>query len=256
MAESEDGIIATDDFIAVIDGSTSKTNLCLHPGTTNGRYCMTLIKQYISQAARDLSCENFCRGVTAFVRSHYDSNQLTRLAEHPEERATASCAVYSDTRREVWLVGDCQCLVDGALHDNPKPAEAAIARKRAAFARQLLDTNAATMESLRQNDTTRTLITKDLIESMAGQNVEYAVVDGFDIPQDKVRIIAVGESASEIVLASDGYPLLMPTLEASEQALQVQMATDPLNIGRFKATKAFLAGNNSFDDRSYIRFEP
>ena len=50
MAESEDGIIATDDFIAVIDGSTSKTNLCLHPGTTNGRYCMTLIKQYISQA--------------------------------------------------------------------------------------------------------------------------------------------------------------------------------------------------------------
>ena len=91
---------------------------------------------------------------------------------------------------------------------------------------------------------------------MAGQNVEYAVVDGFDIPQDKVRIIAVGESASEIVLASDGYPLLMPTLEASEQALQAQMATDPLNIGRFKATKAFLAGNNSFDDRSYIRFEP
>jgi hypothetical protein len=56
------------------------------------------------------------------------------------------------------------------------------------------------------------------------------------------------------VLATDGYPTLLPTLAASEEALQQQRANDPLNIGSFQATKAFHPDNNSFDDRSYIRF--
>jgi glycerophosphoryl diester phosphodiesterase len=58
-----------------------------------------------------------------------------------------------------------------------------------------------------------------------------------------------------VVLASDGYPFLEPTLEASEHRLEWQRKNDPLNIGEFKATKAFSIGNNSFDDRAYIRFK-
>ena len=57
-----------------------------------------------------------------------------------------------------------------------------------------------------------------------------------------------------IVLASDGYPFLKPTLSESEEALEEQRRRDPLNITTFKATKAFRRGMNSFDDRSYIRF--
>jgi glycerophosphoryl diester phosphodiesterase len=59
----------------------------------------------------------------------------------------------------------------------------------------------------------------------------------------------------EIVLASDGYPFLCKTLEESEQRLAQQKSEDPLNIGAFKATKAFTKENNSFDDRAYIRFK-
>ena len=47
----------------------------------------------------------------------------------------------------------------------------------------------------------------------------------------------------------------IPTLKESESLLAHQRETDPLNIGQFKATKAFVQGNNSFDDRTYIRFE-
>jgi glycerophosphoryl diester phosphodiesterase len=57
------------------------------------------------------------------------------------------------------------------------------------------------------------------------------------------------------VFASDGYPKITDTLEETEQLLDYQRQTDPLNIGTFKATKAFVEGNNSFDDRTYIRFE-
>ena len=56
-------------------------------------------------------------------------------------------------------------------------------------------------------------------------------------------------------MASDGYPKLANTLEETETLLDYQRKTDPLNIGTFKATKAFVEGNNSFDDRSYIRFQ-
>ena len=34
----EDGIVVTDNFIAVIDGSTSKTKIQLNSGMKNGRY--------------------------------------------------------------------------------------------------------------------------------------------------------------------------------------------------------------------------
>ena len=67
-------------------------------------------------------------------------------------------------------------------------------------------------------------------------------------------VIALDFRPWEIVLASDGYPHLAPTLAETEAWLDEQRRNDPLNIGEFKATKAFVEGNNSFDDRSYIRF--
>lgn len=45
----EDGIVVTDDFIAVIDGSTSKTPTHLSPDMKNGRYAMVLISEFIRE---------------------------------------------------------------------------------------------------------------------------------------------------------------------------------------------------------------
>ena len=45
----EDGLVVTGDFIAVIDGSTSKTPKHLNPEMKNGRYAMMLISEYIRQ---------------------------------------------------------------------------------------------------------------------------------------------------------------------------------------------------------------
>jgi glycerophosphoryl diester phosphodiesterase len=81
------------------------------------------------------------------------------------------------------------------------------------------------------------------------------VVDGFPIPFQHVRTITLDFQPWEIVLATDGYPFLCPTLQESEERLSRQRSTDPLNIGPdFQATKGFHPDNNSFDDRTYIRF--
>ena len=271
----EDGMVVTDDFIAVIDGSTSKTPKHLNPDMKNGRYAMMLISEYIREELKaDASVDDFCQGMTAYIYNKvYEKLGVEeRLKEHPEERLTASAILYSRTRNEVWMVGDCQAIIDGKLYENGKPYEQEIARKRV----ELIEQGLSPAEARKQ-------IEPLLIEAMlSGQNQTYTVIDGFPIYWEGVKVVSVSDScsvqdsvptsdsvpcsdsasasgtisvsSSEIVLASDGYPLLEPTLAASEAALAEQIANDPQNIHSFIATKGIVEGNKSFDDRTYIRF--
>lgn len=246
--------MATSDFICVIDGSTSKTARRWRQDMTNGRYCMTLVSEYVRRCPPESSMEQFCTSVTETVRRIYRDEDIPRLEEHPEERATASCIVYSRQRNEIWMIGDCSCAVDGIHYDNPKPYEAAHARKRAVILRALLDSGRYTEEELLADDIGRAAIVGEIVSSMRWQNKTYAVVDGFPILLEKVRTIDLDSVPHTVIMATDGYPYVLPTLKESEEALLRQKRDDPLNIRSFYATKAFIAGNNSFDDRSYIRF--
>ena len=262
----EDGMVITDDFIAVIDGSTSKTPKHLNPDMKNGRYAMMLISEYIREELKaDASVDDFCQGVTAYIYNKvYEKLGVEeRLKEHPEERLTASVILYSWTRNEVWMVGDCQAIIDGKLYENGKPYEQEIARKRV----ELIEQGLSPAEARKQ-------IEPLLIEAMlSGQNQTYTVIDGFPIYREGVKVVALKtkpvsssietyfqeqtkpvSSPNEVVLASDGYPFLEPTLAASEAALAEQIANDPQNIHSFIATKGIVEGNKSFDDRTYIRF--
>lgn len=271
----EDGMVVTDDFIAVIDGSTSKTPKHLNPDMKNGRYAMMLISEYIREELKaDASVDDFCQGVTAYIYNKvYEKLGVEeRLKEHPEERLTASAILYSRTRNEVWMVGDCQAIIGGKLYENGKPYEQEIARKRV----ELIEQGFSPAEARKQ-------IEPLLIKAMlSGQNQTYTVIDGFPIYREGVKLVSVSDScsvqdsvpasdsvpcsdsasasdtipssSSEIVLASDGYPFLKPTLAASEAALAEQIANDPQNIHSFIATKGIVEGNKSFDDRTYIRF--
>jgi len=289
----EDGMVVTDDFIAVIDGSTSKTPKHLNPDMKNGRYAMMLISEYIQEELKaDASVDDFCQGVTAYIYNKvYEKLGVEeRLKEHPEERLTASAILYSRTRNEVWMVGDCQAIIAGKLYENGKPYEEKIARKRV----ELIEQGLSPAEARKQ-------IEPLLIKAMlSGQNQTYTVIDGFPIYREGVKVVSVSDSSSvqgsvsssdsssvqdsvsssdscsvqdpvscsgsasasdtipssssEIVLASDGYPFLKPTLAASEAALAEQIANDPQNIHSFIATKGIVEGNKSFDDRTYIRF--
>ena len=262
----EDGMVVTDDFIAVIDGSTSKTSKHLNPDMKNGRYAMMLISEYIREELKaDASVDDFCQGVTAYIYNKvYEKLGVEeRLKEHPEERLTASAILYSRTRNEVWMVGDCQAIIAGKLYENGKPYEQEIARKRV----ELIEQGLSPAEARKQ-------IEPLLIEAMlSGQNQTYTVIDGFPIYREGVKVVALKtkpvsssietyfqeqtkpvSSPNEVVLASDGYPFLKPTLAASEAALVHLIAHDPQCIHDFIATKGLVAGNKSFDDRTYIRF--
>ena len=240
-AHCEDGIVLTPHYAAVIDGSTSKTPFCLSPAMRNGRYAMTLISEYIGAMPHDATCGDFCKGITQVIADEYRRAGVhDRMEAHPEERLCASAIVYSDVRHEVWMVGDCQAIVDGTFYDNAKPYEHDIARRRAA----LILSGMPPMEA-------RRAIEPLLIAAMReGQNREYAVIDGTTVYMPGVIVVPAAHS---VVLASDGYPVLLPTLCESEAALARQIERDPQNVSEFIATKGIVEGNCSFDDRAYIR---
>lgn len=229
---------------------------------SNGRLCMETIKGFIDNTQYDASVEEFCRGVTKAIQEIYTEHgfDIERLKTTPIERTTASAVIYSSHRRQVWLVGDCHCIVNGIYYSNPKPDEEIIAAKRSAFIKKELslyknkDDLSKRIDALRTCDTGRNHIIPDLIASCSHQNKDYAVIDGFEIPVDKVRIIDIASSDTEIILASDGYPFIRETLQQSEDCLREIISADPLLIDKYKATKGVMKGYLSFDDRSYIRF--
>lgn len=97
----------------------------------------------------------------------------------------------------------------------------------------------------------RRAIEPQLIKAMLeGQNRQYAVIDGTPIYMPGTRIVTASHC---VVLASDGYPTLLPTLHESEEALAQHLTDDPQNITDFIATKGLVEGNVSFDDRAYIK---
>ena len=259
----EDGLVVTADFIAVIDGSTSKTPHHLSPDMKNGRYAMVLISEYIQHELKpESTVENFCEGVTSYIynKVYHQQGIEEQMQAHPEERLTASAILYSKTKNEVWMVGDCQAIIDGKLYENNKPFEEIVARRRVELIRRGFTPQEA-----------RKTIEPLLIQAMLeGQNKTYTVIDGFPIYQKGMKVVSlnapqknvetdVADSlplpTKEIVLASDGYPFLKPTLTESEEALAHLLAYDPQCTHEFIATKGIVVGNKSFDDRTYIRFQ-
>lgn len=259
----EDGLVVTADFIAVIDGSTSKTPHHLSPDMKNGRYAMVLISEYIQHELKpESTVEDFCEGVTSYIYNKVYRQQgiEEQMQAHPEERLTASAILYSKAKNEVWMVGDCQAIIGGKLYENNKPFEDIVARRRVELIRRGFTPQEA-----------RKTIEPLLIQAMLeGQNKTYTVIDGFPIYQKGVKVVSlnapqknvetdVADSlplpTKEIVLASDGYPFLKPTLAESEEALAHLLAYDPQCTHEFIATKGIVVGNKSFDDRTYIRFQ-
>ena len=259
----EDGLVVTADFIAVIDGSTSKTPHHLSPDMKNGRYAMVLISEYIQHKLKpENTVDDFCEGVTSYIynKVYRQLGIEEQMQAHPEERLTASAILYSKARNEVWMVGDCQAIIDGKLYENNKPFEEIVARRRVELIRQGFTPQEA-----------RKTIEPLLIQAMLeGQNQTYTVIDGFPIYRKGVKVVSLNapqknvetdvadslpHPTKEIVLASDGYPFLKPTLAESEEALAHLLAYDPQCTHEFIATKGIVEGNKSFDDRTYIRFQ-
>ena len=138
----EDGLFISNDFIAVIDGVTSKGELTWPDGSeggsvflspmTSGRYA----REILAQALKTME-----PGIDAASAMEYLNQALAKagsgrrefLRDHPEERLQAVVILYSCEKREVWAFGDCQCLIGDTLHSHGKEIDGLVAEIRCLY---------------------------------------------------------------------------------------------------------------------------
>ncbi len=256
----EDEIIANERFVAVVDGVTSPIAANTAGEQTPGKKAAGRIREGLEGLPADIGAfECFRHLNTEIARIYWDEGSLEKARANPEYRCCASVIIYSCYRSELWMIGDCQALVGDRLITALKDAEALLAEVRAMFLESEL-LMGRTVDDLLKQDTGRAYIRELLIRQRLFQNrganspYSHFILDGFlDKPEQAMQVYRVPRSCRSLVLASDGYPYLKPTLRESEQALEEIIKKDPLCFRLFKSTKGVYDGNLSFDDRAYVR---
>lgn len=256
LTACEDSWTVTDGFACVIDGATSKGDLNFGQ-QTSGRMASLLIKDSIKKLPADATCNDAVIFLTEQIAKFCkDRGLYSSLSAKHWNRLAASVAIYSKQRREVWLIGDAQCWVNGQWRGVPKAIDTMLAGMRANYLKALIKTG-STLESLLEKDAGREFILPMLKTQSQYQNAQpdhpyaYTVIDGFSPNPNGIKSIPV--ESDEVVLATDGYPKLFPTLEDSESYLAKVLSEDPLCFKLFPSTKGRYAGQRSFDDRAYLR---
>ena len=256
----EDGIVMNSDFIAVVDGATNKSGM-KYNGENPGRVARTLALKAIESLDPSIKALDAFNIINDTYRSFYEElGILEQSKETPSHRCTASCVIYSNYYKELWLIGDCMALVDGVSIQFQKEIDSVLANLRSLMINVELS-KGATLKDIQEHDSAREYIVPLLMKQAHLQNSDYDceytyyVLDGISpIQENYIKVVNVPLGAKEIVLSSDGYPQLFPTLKESEEHLSHVLKVDPLCYKEYKSTKGLIKGNTSYDDRAYVRF--
>jgi hypothetical protein len=237
----EDAVVVTGGHAAVIDGATDVT------GRRGGLLAMTACRDALHKLPATVEA---ARAVAALTRELAGRLDPTLPAA---ERPSASVTVFSAARREVWQVGDVGFWHPGLPPEQPrKLIDEIAARFRAAF----LAAEWAAGKTDDQ-DTARPVLRELIARQGALRNTvgpyAYAGVDGRPVPPELVVVHPVPADVTELVLASDGYPVIHPTLAGTESALSGLLAVDPWCVRQLLGTKGTMPGQASYDDRAYLR---
>lgn len=244
----EDRLLVTNNFIAVIDGVTAKSSNTIN-GKTGGKLGADVLFDTIQKLPKDVTVYDAVKHLTDAIATLYSPCE--------EKGWIAACAIiYSAHHKEIWNIGDCQCIINDSLFSHEKEIDRLLSKKRADVINEALK-NGMSEEEFFAKDVGREAILSQLKEQhkLANGDGEYAypVFNGTEIPPKMIETYKV-ETGDTIILASDGYPFLCNTLEESELLLQKELKENPLCYKSYKSTKGLQKGNVSFDDRAYIKF--
>lgn len=252
----EDGLFVNEHFIAVVDGVTAKGRL-KWDWQASGCFAKNVLLDEMSRIPFDVSGETAIGRLNLALRNAveaYGRGEL--LGVQPWERPQAAIIIYSRYAGQIWSFGDCQCRIGQQVFVHDKKIDTLLSEVRS-FCNRCALLEGMSEAELEAEDVGRTyimpLIKKQMLFANGEGDYAYDILDGFSIHPERVVIHPV-KTGEEVVLASDGYPVVAGSLEESERILQQMITQDPLCMKQLKGTKGMVKGNSSFDDRTYVRF--
>jgi len=259
MKNCEDRLHLSENYVAVIDGTTSRTNRKWRR-ETGGQLVARVIDESLHLLNSKANAFEAVEFMTSRVADAFREVGLTEaIAAGKVETPSASFCALSLSRREVWSVGDCRYRIAAEVYIPEKYFDNILSKVRALRLEVALK-EGATVEELQAKDPGRRFILPLLkkMSMFSNQEMEpygYPVINGLPVHEKDLHIRRVPKKTKSIILASDGYPVLKKSLKKSERFLQELLEKDPLLFRYLKSTKGVNAGNISFDDRVWVKIK-
>lgn len=235
-------------LVAVIDGATPKFEPI--QGLTTQRLLDAVQRalQAIEMSGDPIS------ELSAFVGRGLDLGQIP--SDGRWMLPSATIVAVNATRREVWRIGDPWLSINGVLLNPGTSLEQRVSKRRQEILREAIKLGAAEND-LRTVDVGREAVLDELKLLNKHRNPEqgegFGALDGLSIPARFMEVWRLDEPLNTIIMASDGYLNPADSLECAEDELRQRLLLDPLLMNEPPATKGLMFGQNSFDDRSYLR---
>ncbi|WP_033159708.1 hypothetical protein [Mycoplasmoides alvi] len=252
----EDGYFISKKIIAVVDGGSPKGKLKWLNNKTSGWFAKELILKAFETVNPKWSNKKIISHINLALSNQY-KNKEKFFYENPEEQLQAGIVFYNDLRKEIVSYGDCPILINKKLYDHSKFIDLLSTGLRSFYLR-LNNLRENNKKIKNQEKIVQNIILDFLKKQSFFSNLDrpfgFPVINGLKL-NHKLTIVHKVKIDDEIVLASDGYIKLKPTLKQSENYLQKYLKFDPECYKIFMSTKGIKKGNKSFDDRTYIRFK-
>lgn len=254
----EDGFVVTEDYAVMIDGAGTPSKMDFK-GKKGGRYIMEIIREAIYDIEGDLDYLSFLEEISKKIIENYKKNNVYDiLKKNVNIRPMASMVVYSRNKHQLWFYGDCKALVNGIQYENPKYIDTVMyeARKMVLEGELL---KGKPLGEIISEDKGREYITELLnyqrlfLHARNGSKLAFSMVDGFDFRTEDIKVVNLPKKVDYIILATDGYSVLKPTLEETEEVLKKQLKEDPLAIDQLTGFKTCCKNLNSIDDRAFLK---
>lgn len=253
---NHDAVVINDSYVAVFDALQARGWRAWNKRPA-GVFARDIMVSTLEGLPGDAEAQDVIRALQevlqAEAKSCIEEMSDDQIYAYPQSRAL----IYSIAKHEIWRLGDSPFCINGKLNYQRSEGYEKAAEKRAEVMERFLANPLSDMKDLINTDYGRSSAMDIIIE-------EEKRVDGvltlsgrpdvdIDALLDNVEIFDV-EPGAEVILASDGYPKVLPTLEESEQWLADERARDPLFVRDYKALQGAKDEEAGYDDRSYVRF--
>lgn len=256
---SEDGIFCNYTFSAVIDGATSHSEKS-YDGRTPGQTARDILIEALETLSPTVDAQKAAIQLDKAITDFYKRQNISDfMQQHPVDRCQASLVIFSKTRREIWMIGDCQAMIGTEIVTNGKYIDQLMTSVRS-YVLESEIASGKTVNELIVHDAGRAAVVPLIKKQYIFQNSDHPVyghdvLNGFFQKKHKVKVIKIPAKVKEIVLATDGYPSLYSSLDETEAALAKVLKEDPLCFRQNKQVKAVCDGMVSYDDRTYLKLK-